>query len=38
MAVEVNAEGLDFFGVAPGRGFDGFGTGVFEDAEGDGES
>jgi hypothetical protein len=37
VAVEVNAKGFDFFGVAPGRGFDGFGAGVFEDAEGDGD-
>ena len=37
MAKEMNAEGFNFFGVVPGRAFDGCGAGIAQDAQGDGD-
>lgn len=37
-AEHVEADGFDFFGHADGRGGDGFGLGVVEDAEGNGDT
>lgn len=37
MAKEMNAKAFNFFGVVPGRAFNGFGAGIAQDAQGDGD-
>jgi hypothetical protein len=37
VAEEVNAESFDSFGIAPGSGFNGFGAGIVENTDGNGD-